>query len=287
MKFAGLMLVLGLVWGLQPEFVQQPSFPNQLAEGILKGLKASSEACPNHYRNTRDQLSAALMYTPKALQGDVKAQQLLTVALAGFESSFNQLDSECQVLKNTVMVSHLFPLTSNLISKCGEDFRVCGTYIGDLLKYLMELDLTETGEKAIEFMNGLLQGLQNYQTQYHECVVNVNNIEKTSQDMWEKVEKFKEGDYLVVFKMFEDFEVIFSGLKELEGKCNLDELGQVMETLVTREGLEEVVANYLDNQEVVDKDIGALRYCSQDLNRCGFKVGEIFKFLTGWTIDSK
>ena len=278
-------------------------------EGLMQGLEVNPSnpgACATELQSLSGLLSEVVKQVESIAGGNgswgtfAKEMGELIDKVEGFNSdcNFSGLISTLEsfatptglltLLKNAFNNLDTLKTDSKALENCPSDWETCGKNVGAIFRTLTGWNLNaqrlRSVNDAVEFFGGLVSGLQKNPDSPDACITNLNTLNSDFNQIISEVQKFLGGNVFVITTIIEDVKNIVAKLDGFAGDCNISGLEGILEGLVTPQGWQQLITNYIANSATINSDFEGVLKCSSDYKSCGQDIGTIFKLVLGWGI---
>ena len=168
------------------------------------------------------------------------------------------------------------------------DFASTAIQLGTMVKYLNPPLLTVSEREMMmssrNFLAGLAVGLERTPGSSDTCYTDLSAIGTNENQFVSDLWNVLNGNVAAVFSLISDVKNIIAALDSSAPSCNLAELGQFLDSLLTQQGITQAATNLSNNVGAIKQASAAFPTCTQDFYQCGFSTGEIFRLISGWGI---
>lgn len=166
-----------------------------------------------------------------------------------------------------------------VLRHCTTNYTECGVSAGEVFRLMTDWKLNGRLIETVNFdiFEGLLTGLSCGVTS--ECRTGMIRLEPDIEGVLETAKKVTHGNIFMVRTLIDQVLRLQQQVTSYYHDCNGAGLSTLLEELLTKEGVDRVVAAYLKDSERIHTD-----FKCQD-SQCGVKVGTGLKLLAGWCIN--
>lgn len=168
------------------------------------------------------------------------------------------------------------------------NFASTGTELGTMAKYLnpplLVASTAELMQTSRNFVAGLLAGLELTPGSSDTCYTDLSAIGTNESQFVSDLLSLLGGNVAATFSLVGDVKNIIAALDSSAPACNLSELGQFFESLLSKQGITQAARNLSNNVGAIQDASAAFATCTQDFYQCGYSTGEVFRLISGWGI---
>lgn len=168
------------------------------------------------------------------------------------------------------------------------DFASAATQLGTMAKYLNPPLLTAAEREMMmssrNFLAGLAVGLERTPGSSDTCYTDLSAIGTNESQFVSDLWSVLNGNVAAVFSLISDAKNIIAALDSAAPSCNLAELGQFLDSLLTKQGITQAAMNLSGNVGAIKQASAVFPTCTQDFYQCGYSTGEVFRLISGWGI---
>ncbi|OMJ77361.1 hypothetical protein SteCoe_23059 [Stentor coeruleus] len=139
--------------------------------------------------------------------------------------------------------------------------------------------LTPTNVK--DFLSGLALGLGNGSTSTCSQGLStmINNSYKVISDFTAKTQNLQQD-----ITTLNDLQLVVNSISSVS-KCDFSTLDNQLNKIFSKQGIEILTQNYINNGAVLYTDYNTMMTCTENYSTCGQAVGNAFKLLIGWSLN--
>ena len=276
---APLNFTLGLAAGLEVD--QQTAGPCLAAVGQVVGFVGNVETDINALIKQHGSAGLLAIHISELVTAIVNS-----APLCQYTTIFPALEQLTwqQVLKNAA--AHVTVLKANgldLVS-CKTNAYSCGQSVGKIFRYLFAWGVYAPQPSSGNFFSGLFQGLENTPNSADQCVEDLTHLQGLWAQAIEDVTNLVTGDVAASFAVLSDFKSLLSALQGDSQACNLPQLGAILSSLLTPQGVVQLATNFQENLATIVQASAGFSNCGSDESACGYSTGEVLRLVLGWGI---
>ena len=138
----------------------------------------------------------------------------------------------------------------------------------------------------MDVVTGLIKGLELDTNSPGACANDLTSSEDDIQAVISDVTRIIGGDEMAIMQLLTDGESLISTLTGSNTDCKWSSLLTEFESLATEAGQKQILANVMANAGSLFADAKGLASCPTDLTGCGFQIGQIFRLVFNWGIQT-
>jgi len=163
-----------------------------------------------------------------------------------------------------------------------------GIEFGTMAKYLNPPLLVASKAKLMQtshnFVAGLAAGLERTPGSSDPCYADLSALGTNESQFVSDLLSLLNGNVAATFALVADVKNIIAALDSSAPACNLSELGQFFESLLSQQGITQAAVNLSNNVGAIKEASAVFATCTQDFYQCGYSTGEVFRLISGWGI---
>lgn len=284
----------------------------EFLDGLMKGLEANPNSpgeCATELSSLSGLLSKVVNDVDSIVSGNdvwgqfAKDMGELIEKVEGFNSdcNFSGLISKIEsFLTPTGIIELLKNVFENIdslkdeisgLGSCPDNWETCGENVGKILREVIGWSLNHKLNKKLalksdltNFFDGMIAGLADNNSN-DACLQDLSSVKSDFDEILDNIKKVFSGDIFVISKVFDEAEDLLKKLGSFSDECNLSQLGTILDSLLTVNGWEQLLKNYISNASTINSDVsGIVNNCSSDWTTCGNDAGSIVRLVLGWTL---